>query len=204
MHTLIIYCHPWEGSFNHAVLEALVARLEREGKSYELIDLYADGFEPAMSVTELAGYGAGAVHDLLVERYQKLVAEAQNLAIVCPIWWNDVPAMLRGFFDKVMLIGFSWEATGAGLRGTLEHLASCDLYTTSAEPTEHLEAAIRSSFIEGTLAQLGIGGLPERRPGNAADGAPELPRAVPARRWHNFGSIDLSTPEQRAAWLAQI
>ena len=197
MHALVIYCHPWEGSFNHAVLEALVRRLEREGKTHEVIDLYADGFEPALSREELAGYGEGRATDPLVARYQRLIAEAEHLAIVCPIWWNDVPTMLRGFIDKVMLVGFSWEGTGKGLVGTLTGIGSVDLYTTSAEPTEHLELALRSSFIEGTLAQLGIGGLP------AAD-APAVPVATPNRRWHNFGLMDASTPERREAWLREV
>ena len=190
MDTLVVYCHPWEGSLNHAVLEALCRRLAREGESFEVIDLYADGFDPALSREELAGYSSGTVLDPLVERYQALVAQASRLVFVTPIWWNDVPAMLRGFIDKVMLAGFSWEATGSGLLGTLTHIKSCDLFTTSAEPTEHLEAALTSSFIEGTLAQLGIGGLGAERAAN--------------RRWHNFGLIDASTPEQRAAWLAEV
>lgn len=190
MHTLVIYCHPWRGSFNRAVLEAVLRRLDREDDSHELIDLYSDGFEPALSEAELAHYNDGTALDPLVERYQHLVARADRLEIVCPIWWNDVPTMLRGFFDKVMLVGFSWRATGSGLLGTLTRIGSCDLWTTSAEPTEHLERALRSSFIEGTLAQLGIGGL---GPSNAEK-----------RRWHNFGGIDASTAETRSAWLREV
>lgn len=190
MKTLVVYCHPWEKSFNHAVLEARVRRLEREGDDYEVIDLYADGFEPALSRMELARYAQGVACDPKVERYQRLVAEAQRLEIVCPVWWNDVPAMLRGFFDKVMLVGFSWTATGSGLLGTLTRIERCELWTTSAEPTEHLRTAIESSFVEGTLAQLGIGGLGHENARN--------------RRWHNFGLIDASTPETRAAWLAEV
>lgn len=196
MQTLVIHCHPWEGSFNHAVLEAVERRLEHEGAGYQVIDLYADGFVPALSREELAGYNEGRVLDSLVERYQKLVAAAERLVIVTPIWWNDLPAMLRGFVDKVMLAGFSWVGTGSGLLGKLDHIASCDLYTTSAEPTEHLELALRSSFIEGTLAQLGIGGLPEQ-------GA-DVTKPTSNRRWHNFGLMDASTPAQREAWLRAI
>ena len=190
MHTLVIYCHPWDGGFNHSVLEALLRRLDREGKSHEVIDLYADGFEPVLSREELAVYSEGRVLDELVQRYQELVAQAEHLAIVTPIWWNDVPAMLRGFFDRVMLVGFSWEATGSGLLGKLTAIRDVDLYTTSAEPTEHLETALRSSFVEGTLAQLGIGGLGAENAGN--------------RRWHNFGLMDASTAGQREAWLREV
>ena len=52
MHTLVVYCHPYEESFNHAVLGALVRRLEREGRSHAVQDLYADGFRPAMTAAD--------------------------------------------------------------------------------------------------------------------------------------------------------
>lgn len=205
MHTLVVYCHPWEGSFNHAVLEAVVRRLERSGEGYDVIDLYADGFEPALSPAELSHYNEGVALDPLVGRYQQFVAAADRLEIVCPIWWNDIPAMLRGFIDKVMLVGFSWRATGKGLLGTLTGIRTCDLWTTSAEPTEHLELALRSSFIEGTLAQLGIGALPDATSAAPeASAAPEVPTAASTRRWHNFGLVDASTPESRGAWLREV
>lgn len=204
MHALVVYCHPYEGSFNHAVKEALCRRYEREGRAYEVIDLYADGFNPVLSREELEAYNRGGVLDPLVERYQRLVADADHLDIVCPIWWNDVPTMLRGWIDKVMLIGFSWEATGSGLVGTLTHVKDVDLYTTSAEPVQNLAAALRTSFIEGTLAQLGIGGLPEGHPGVTAAGEPEVPAEALTRRWHDFGCMDASTAEQREAWLREV
>lgn len=205
MHTLVVYCHPWKGSFNHAVLEAVVRRLERSGEGYDVIDLYADGFEPALSTAELSHYNEGVALDPLVVRYQQFVAAADRLEIVCPIWWNDIPAMIRGFIDKVMLVGFSWQATGKGLLGTLTGIRTCDLWTTSAEPTEHLELALRSSFIEGTLAQLGIGALPDATSAApVASATPEVPTAASTRRWHNFGLIDASTPESRGAWLREV
>lgn len=190
MHTLVVYCHPRTDSLNHAVLEALLRRLDREGRGHEVIDLYADGFDPALSADELAGYNDGTVLDPHVRRYQELLAQAEHLAIVCPVWWNDVPAMLRGFFDKVMLVGFSWEPTGSGLLGKLTNLSTCDLYTTSDEDASFFDKAFALSFVEGTLAQLGIGGLGE---GSSAN-----------RRWHHLGSVATTTPEQRAAWLREV
>ena len=186
MHALIVYCHPYEGSFNHAELEALCERFERAGEPYEVIDLYADGFDPVLSAAELAVYNEGVALDPLVKRYQELVAGADRLVLIFPIWWNDMPAMLRGWFDKVMLAGFSWVATGAGLEGTLTHIERVDVYTTSSNPTEFIEHktgdGIRKTLIEGTLWQLGIG----------------------AGTWENFGGMDVSTPEARAAYLEKL
>ncbi len=183
---LIVYSHPYEKSFNHAVLEAVVRGVGRAGDVAEVCDLYADGFEPAMSAEELRIYNDGGHVDPLVERYQAQVARADRLVIVCPVWWNDVPAMVRGWLDKVMLVGFSWEATGEGLRGTLQHIRRVDVYTTSTNTTEftreRLGDSIQRALIDGTFWQLGV-----------AEGT-----------WHNFGGMDGSTEAERAAWLAGV
>ena len=157
--TLIVYCHPYEMSLSAAVLTAVEAGLDRAGRTFEVCDLHA------------------------VCRYQGQLSRARHLVLVAPVWWNDIPAMLKGWIDKVMLVGFSWEATGHGLSGTLGRMIeTVDVFTTSAEPTEHLSAAIEATLMDGTFAQLGV----ERR------------------AWHNFGGIDLSTPEDRRAWLAEV
>lgn len=186
MHTLIVYCHPYEQSFCHAMLETLCERYDREGTSYEVIDLYADGFDPVLSRDELAVYNAGTALDPLVTRYQELIAGCNRLVFIFPVWWNDAPAMLKGWLDKVLLAGFSWEATGAGLKGTLTYIESAEVYTASSNPTEfireHTGDAIRRMLIEGTLWQLGIG----------------------RGTWENFGGMDTSTPGERAEFLRKL
>lgn len=184
--TLVVYCHPWEGSFNHAILEALCAGFERAGRTYEVCDLYADGFWPAMTREELAGYSEGRVLDPLVGRYQRQLARCRRLALVFPVWWNDVPAMLRGWLDRVMLPGFSWDATGAGIVGRLGHIGRVDAFTTSANPTDYMRERLGDG-IEGTLI-----------------GATFRQLGVTRGAWHNFGGIDQSTTESRAAWLAEV
>lgn len=184
--TLIVYAHPWEGSFTHAVLGAVERGLARAGRDFETIDLYADGFEPAMSREELAGYSEGRVFDPLVARYQELLTRCRNLVLVFPVWWNDVPAMLRGWLDRVMLPGFSWESTEAGLAGKLQHIERVDAYTTSSNPTDYMRErlgdGIQGTLLDATFWQLGVG----------------------EGHWHNLGGLDTSTAEQREAWLARV
>lgn len=183
MGTLIVYCHPYEGSFCHAVLEALAQRLEREGQEVIIDDLYADGFSPAMTPAELADYSSGSPHDPLVERYLKDLTSCDHLALVFPIWWNDAPAMLRGWLDRVLLVGSTWDVGPDGMVGLLGGIQDVTLYTTSDNPTEFLENVtgdgIRRTLLDGTFMQLGI----ERR------------------IWHNFGCVSTATDAERAAWL---
>ena len=46
MNTLILYCHPWEGSYNFAILKAITKGLEKRNVSYEILDLVLDGLIP--------------------------------------------------------------------------------------------------------------------------------------------------------------
>ena len=182
MSTLIVYCHPYDKSFCHAVMEAVAVRARRAGDAVVVQDLYADGFSPAMTTEELADYGSGKPHDLLVARYVDELCAADHLALVFPVWWNDAPAMLRGWLDRVLLIGRTWEAGPQGLVGLLGRIREVTLYTTSDNPTSFLETTtgngIRRTLLDGTFMQLGI----ERRV------------------WHNFGGCSTSTKEERLAW----
>ena len=89
--TLIVYAHPYDGSFNHAILEEVKAGLEASGRPYEVIDLYADGFDPRYTAEELSLFSKGETTDPLVERYQKMIEDSDSRIIVTPIWWSDLP-----------------------------------------------------------------------------------------------------------------
>ena len=90
--TLIIYAHPYDGSFNHAVLEAATSALDKAGRPYDVVDLYADGFDPRMPAEELALFTEGGTLDPLVSHYQKLIEGASRIIVICPIWWSEAPA----------------------------------------------------------------------------------------------------------------
>lgn len=49
MNFLIIYCHPYEKSFNHAILESVKSNLAHKHKSFKVIDLYQEQFNPIMT-----------------------------------------------------------------------------------------------------------------------------------------------------------
>ena len=169
--TLVIYAHPYTGSFNHAVLEATTTALDKANRPYDVIDLYADGFDPRYTVEELALFGEGGTLDPLVTRYQELIKGAARLIVVTPIWWNDLPGMLKGFFDKVMKQKWAYDPTPSGVKGRLTHIEQMLVLTTSTSPTWYMRYlagnAMGSVFLGATAKQLGIQG----------------------RRWINFGQV---------------
>ena len=199
MHTLIVYCHPYPGSFGHAELEAICRRLDREGHDYEVIDLYEDGFNPTLSRDELKVYFSGESIDPLVTHYQEMLLSAEHLVMIFPIWWSDIPAMLKGWLDKVMLVGSTWYLNDEGrLIGKLSNIKDLAVYTTSASPTvdtvEECGNAIRACLIDGTMWQLNIGGRLEAGEKGLGDTA----------IWQNYGMVGLDEPANREAYLRRL
>lgn len=182
MHTTVILCHPATGSFNHAVASAVCAAAEKRGDAVTLIDLYRDCFDPALSAGDLALYLEGRSSDELVARYNKILETTENAVFVFPIWWYDAPAMLRGFFDKVMLPGSAYTGAEVGLT-PLRHIEKSLVLTTSSAKTSDLTGLfgdpIGKILIPHTMRMVGF-----------LNG-----------RWANLGEIDTATPAQREEFL---
>ena len=103
MKIAIVYAHPSPESFNHSILEAFKAGLKEAGHDMEVIDLYADGFDPLLKTS---GHGSTEEQTLF---YQDKIKQADCLAFVFPIWWYRAPAILEGFIDKVFASGFAFK-----------------------------------------------------------------------------------------------
>lgn len=186
--SLIIYCHPYEKSFNHAVLEAVERNLSKKHKHFYVIDLYAESFNPIYDKEELRLFHSGKTHDPLVDKYLHLIQEANEIIFVTPLWWNYIPGMLKGFIDKVMKEGkgLSHTVTKTGIHGELTNIKHTYVLTTSTSPTFYVKLflgnGIKRLFVNKTLKQLGM----------------------KDRHWLNFGSISNSTLKRRKKWLSKI
>jgi NAD(P)H dehydrogenase (quinone) len=113
VNVLVVFCHPTRGSFMGAALDRVLAGLAAAGHEVRLTDLYADGFEPELTREDLAVHLedrrdapwerpaiAGSARDL---RW------AETLVLVYPTWWSGQPAMLKGWFDRVLVKGVAWD-----------------------------------------------------------------------------------------------
>ena len=130
MKTTLVLAHPWHGSFNKSILDAITRRLDAQAKEYQIIDLNKDNFDPVLREQDLALYSQGRTTDKQVMHYQQLLKETSELVFIFPLWWYDVPAILKGFVDKVMLKNFSYVETSTGLKGLLTHIKKTKVITT--------------------------------------------------------------------------
>ncbi|WGV01207.1 NAD(P)H-dependent oxidoreductase [Bacillus altitudinis] len=186
----IVYAHPWDGSYNHAILTSITEKLETKKEPFQVIDLYKDGFNPVFTAEELKHFHKGETPYSLVKDYQEKLKQSTELVFIFPVWWWDLPAMLKGFIDKVMLSGFAFiedQNTGT-LQGLLTNIKKTTVISTSTTDKEYIESeagnAIQSVFINRTLADLGL--------------------KNESTKWIHFSRVNLTTDEKRKQFLKEI
>ncbi|CAB4560598.1 MAG: flavodoxin family protein [Actinobacteria bacterium] len=136
MNTVIVYCHPVEGSFCSAMRDAAHRGLIAAGHEVEIIDLAKDAFDPIMGLEEWQVYMSrtGQVPTELT-RYVELVRAAKVLVFVYPTWWSGVPAQLKGWFDRVLVPGVAFSFSDEGkVRPALEHVQKMFIVSTYGSP----------------------------------------------------------------------
>lgn len=133
MKVLIIYAHPDQNSFNHAVLEKVKTGLEVGKHTYTVIDLYKRNFDPVLVYNDEKKKG-DLTSDPQVTQFQELIKQADHLIFIYPIWWYGMPAILKGFIDKVFLSGFAYTNKGGFPKGLLSDKSAWVLYTIDSPP----------------------------------------------------------------------
>lgn len=131
MNVLIIYAHPNSASFNHAVLEKVKQGLQQSEHTYTVIDLYHDHFDPVLVFNDMFKR-RDLKKDPETERYRTLVKQADHYIFIYPIWWYGLPAILKGFFDRVFVSGFAYSFEGVFPEGLLAGKSAWLIYTLDA------------------------------------------------------------------------
>lgn len=109
MQIVVVLAHPNPDGFTHAVAGRACAGLLAAGHEVHLLDLYALGFRAAMSLQEHVAYnGDHPAIDPLVVEHGELVRNAGALVFVYPTWWSSLPAILKGWLERVMVPGVAF------------------------------------------------------------------------------------------------
>lgn len=123
MNVLIVYAHPEPASFTAALRDAAVDVVRARGARAVVSDLYAEGFNPVAGrhdFTTVADpdrfhYQREQEHaarhngfSAEIGREQARVRDADVIALVFPLWWGGVPAIVKGWFERVLAYGFAY------------------------------------------------------------------------------------------------
>lgn len=101
MRFLIVHCHPCPESFGAALRDTALSALARAGHETRVLDLYGMGFDPVMSAEERRNYHTAGVNEQPVAEHLAALRWCEALLFVYPTWWYGLPAMLKGWLDRV-------------------------------------------------------------------------------------------------------
>ena len=173
MNVLIVYAHPEPASFNGAMKDLAVETLTGAGHAVTVSDLYAMNFNPVAGAHDFssradpdhldvgteqahAARHGGFTPDVQAE-IDKLMA-ADFLLLQFPFWWYSVPAILKGWIDRVFAYGVAYDFGRTWDRGVFAGRRAMLSFTTSAPPTSSMPDG-RNGDLERTLWPLHAGTL---------------------------------------------
>ncbi|MBI9106345.1 MAG: NAD(P)H-dependent oxidoreductase [Spirochaetales bacterium] len=109
MNILVVFSHPnrqsLNGEFLNKTLEGL--RLNPAATEVKVLDLYSDGFDPALKFGE-DKKRREMYRDPAFTDYRAQLSEADVLVFIYPIWWGRPPAMLLGYIDQLFASDFAY------------------------------------------------------------------------------------------------
>lgn len=193
MKTLIVFNHPYGGSYCASIMAAVEKGLDKSSQPYKTINLDQEEFDPVMRSKDLIAFaGAGrtgeealAVVDEMVIRYKGMLEWAEHLVMIFPIWWMTMPAMTKGFIDKVIFPAIAYTMEDGRLKSRLP-LERVTIITTMNTPAEAyrdmFNNALEGSLINGTFKKIGIEDV----------------------RWISLNEVRQVSDELRKSWLTHI
>jgi len=134
MRVLVLHAHPVAESFNAALHRAAVETLRRAGHEVDDRDLYAESYDPVMSRDERIVHNRAGENTTAIARDVERLKAAEALVFVYPTWWLGMPAMLKGFIDRVFVPGVAFHLTGGLIAPGLTNIRKIAVITTYGGP----------------------------------------------------------------------
>ncbi len=164
MHVYILFAHPSKASFSHKVLEAFTRGLKDAGHSYVIGDLYQMGFNCELDAAQYkretgTDYEAPVPPDVRAE--QDKINKADALAFIYPVWWSDCPAKLKGWFDRVLTLGYAYFYDDNNERHTRIRIKKAIVLCSAGHTVEYLEEtgiaeSMRRIVLNDRLLGIGV------------------------------------------------
>jgi NAD(P)H dehydrogenase (quinone) len=136
--TLLVYCHPEPTSFSAALYAAAQQTLRAQGHDLRCFDLYAENFQPILTLEERAAYlTAPSLIEQRVQAHVDALKWCEHIVFVFPIWFYGPPAMLKGWLERVWLPGVAFlppPTKGATAVPGLRHITHLTVITHGGAP----------------------------------------------------------------------
>jgi NAD(P)H dehydrogenase (quinone) len=155
--TLVVVTHPDPASLTHHVAARIAAEL---GPGAMIADLHGEGFDPRFTVADKHAYDRVAPVPDDVRREQRRLDAVTEVVLVFPVYWWSLPAMLKGWIDRVFSNGWAFDyAAETGVVRKLSrlrvHLVALAGSDAALYDRHGYEAAIRTQVRHGILEYCG-------------------------------------------------
>lgn len=133
---LIVLAHPAERSLSHLFAQTAHEALSSSGHKTILRDLHAEKFDPVLNSNERAAYYASSADTAAIAEHAAHLAATETLVLVFPTWWYGMPAILKGWLDRVFAPGVAFDhASDFGpIKPRLTKLKKIVVITTLGSP----------------------------------------------------------------------
>ncbi|MEH7443608.1 NAD(P)H-dependent oxidoreductase [Bacillus sp. JJ1122] len=163
MNILIVFAHPEPKSFNAAMKNTAVTTLMDQGHSVKVSDLYEMNFNPVVGRGDfLQMKNPDYFHYLLEQAYasdtegfakdiadeQAKIKWADLIIFQFPLWWTDPPAILKGWFDRVLAYKFAYAGGHRFEKGLLKGKKAMLSITTGGSPDEYGEGSRKGPLLD--------------------------------------------------------
>jgi putative NADPH-quinone reductase len=132
----VVHCHPLTESFDHALFRTIVETLETNGHDVVATDLYREGFQPAMTEAERRSYMGNDYDRASIAAYAETLKHMDGLILCFPHWWFAMPAVLKGWVDRVWGpgIAFTYDPKDRHLQPALRNIKLFGVVTSYGSP----------------------------------------------------------------------
>jgi len=194
MKRTLVCCHPYDKSFNAAIKSVIIDVHKKSDVQLKVFDLSEMQFNPVMSQKELREFARARKEGINTENLDPMVVEmareineSDELILLFPIWWELMPAQMKGFIDKVMCPGLLYtNVSEFKLKLISDKWKKVTVITTMNTPNFLYRTvfgnAINFALKYGTFMKLG----------------------VKSYRWINLSSVKLKSQSKRQDDLQRI
>jgi NAD(P)H dehydrogenase (quinone) len=109
MKYLVILAHPDKRSFNNSIAEVICDSLTKSGNDVIFHNLYEENFDPVLSIDEI---NRKFSFDEIIQKHNVELSKSDHLIFIHPDWWGQMPAILKGWLDRVFRQGTVFEYEG--------------------------------------------------------------------------------------------
>ena len=153
---VLLICASPADSLGSALASRYAAAASASGHTVRRLDLHRLAFDPVLH----QGYQQPQALEPDLQAAQADILWAGHLVVVTPVWWGSVPALLKGFLDRVLLPGFAFRYAGQGRPERLLGGRSARLLLTMDSPPWYFRWVQRApAFHQLARATLGFCGV---------------------------------------------